>query len=167
MRMRTNAIAWNPMEAFNFVAANEVRLMRMATRAAYSSFSVSVSVSASAYLCLRRTRTNCVLSAHTCLHCWRDRAPLYVCLLSFLTTPVALAPQDHNLYTFDMRRLDKARKVHKDHVSAVLDIDFSPTGQEFVTGAYDKSLRIFSSDDGHSRLLWTPCSILPTCLTAC
>jgi WD repeat and SOF domain-containing protein 1 len=41
----------------------------------------------------------------------------------------ARAIQDHNLYTFDMRRMERARCVHKDHVSAVLDIDFSPTGR--------------------------------------
>ncbi len=47
--MKSNAIAWNPMEAFNFTVANE----------------------------------------------------------------------DHNCYTFDMRNLDIALNVHKDHVSAV------------------------------------------------
>lgn len=81
LAMRTNAIAWNPMEAFNFTAANE----------------------------------------------------------------------DNNCYTFDMRRLDKALNVHTDHVSAVMDIDYSPTGREFVTGAYDKSLRIYRYNEGHSR----------------
>ncbi|KAI8998436.1 WD40-repeat-containing domain protein [Gaertneriomyces semiglobifer] len=81
MALRTNAIAWNPMEAFNFTTANE----------------------------------------------------------------------DHNCYTFDMRKMESAINVHKDHVSAVLDIDYSPTGEEFVTGSYDKTLRIFKSREGHSR----------------
>jgi WD40 repeat protein len=30
-----------------------------------------------------------------------------------------------------------------DHVSAVTAIDYSPTGKEFVSGGYDKSVRIF------------------------
>lgn len=47
--MNTNAIAWNPMEAFNFSIANE----------------------------------------------------------------------DHNCYTYDMRKLDIAQNVHVDHVAAV------------------------------------------------
>lgn len=81
MDMRTNAIAWNPMEAFNFTTANE----------------------------------------------------------------------DHNCYTFDMRKMDSARNVHKDHVSAVLDIDYSPTGEEFATGGYDRTVRIFRQREGHSR----------------
>ncbi|KAI9095156.1 WD40-repeat-containing domain protein [Phlyctochytrium arcticum] len=81
MAMRTNAIAWNPMEAFNFTTANE----------------------------------------------------------------------DHNCYTYDMRKLDSALNVHKDHVSAVLDLDYSPTGEEFVTGGYDRTVRIFKTREGHSR----------------
>jgi WD repeat and SOF domain-containing protein 1 len=52
---------------------------------------------------------------------------------------------------FDMRRLDNAVHIFKDHVSAVLDVDFSPTGQEIVTGSYDRSLRIFNVKHGHSR----------------
>eukprot|EP00038_Savillea_parva_P030636 m.79188 g.79188 ORF g.79188 m.79188 type:complete len:449 (-) comp9270_c0_seq3:366-1712(-) len=81
LEMRSNAIAWNPMEAFNFTVANE----------------------------------------------------------------------DHNLYTFDMRKLKNALNVHKDHVSAVLDVDYSPTGREFVTGSYDRTVRIFEHNRGRSR----------------
>ncbi|KAI8832667.1 WD40-repeat-containing domain protein [Chytriomyces cf. hyalinus JEL632] len=81
MALKTNAIAWNPMEAFNFTCANE----------------------------------------------------------------------DHNLYSFDMRNLSKAINVFKDHVSAVLDVDYSPTGQQIVSGSYDKTLRIYNAREGHSR----------------
>ena len=81
LAMKSNGIAWNPMEAFNFTIANE----------------------------------------------------------------------DSNLYTFDMRRLDRSLNVHKDHVMAVLDVDYSPTGREFVSGSFDKTLRIFKMDAGHSR----------------
>ncbi|KAI9348552.1 WD40-repeat-containing domain protein [Obelidium mucronatum] len=81
MALKTNALAWNPMEAYNFTCANE----------------------------------------------------------------------DHNLYTFDMRKLNKAINVLKDHVSAVLDVDYSPTGQQIVSGSYDKTLRIFNAREGHSR----------------
>ncbi|CAG8558049.1 947_t:CDS:10 [Diversispora eburnea] len=79
--MKTNALAWNPMEAFIFVTANE----------------------------------------------------------------------DQNCYTFDMRKMDCALNVFKDHVSAVLDVDYSPTSEEIVTGAYDKTIRIFNARQGHSR----------------
>ncbi|KAF9207089.1 rRNA-processing protein sof1 [Haplosporangium sp. Z 27] len=81
LAMRTNAISWNPMEAFNFVAANE----------------------------------------------------------------------DHNVYAFDMRKMDKAQNILKDHVSAVMSVDYSPTGEEIVTGGYDRSVRLFNARQGHSR----------------
>mmetsp|Transcript_42190 Transcript_42190/g.98964 ORF Transcript_42190/g.98964 Transcript_42190/m.98964 type:complete len:448 (+) Transcript_42190:87-1430(+) len=81
LHKRSNRVCWNPMEAFNFVVANE----------------------------------------------------------------------DHNLYTFDMRKMNTALCVHQDHVSAVLDVDFSPTGKEFVTGSYDRTVRIFPFNAGHSR----------------
>ncbi|KAK9092697.1 hypothetical protein Syun_027608 [Stephania yunnanensis] len=50
------------------------------------------------------------------------------------------ANEDCNCYSFDARKLDEAKCVHKDHVSAVMDIDYSPTGREFVTGSYDRTL---------------------------
>ena len=82
--MRTNSICWNPMEAFNFVIANE----------------------------------------------------------------------DHNAYYYDMRNMSRALHVFKDHVSAVMDVDFSPTGDEIVTGSYDKTIRIYQVKHGHSREIY-------------
>ncbi len=52
----------------------------------------------------------------------------------------------HSSYLFDMRRLKKPLNIFKDHVSAVIDMDFSPTGRELVTGSYDKTIRIFEVD---------------------
>jgi DDB1- and CUL4-associated factor 13 len=81
LRLSSNAISWNPMEAFNFAVANE----------------------------------------------------------------------DHNVYIFDMRKLDRALNVLKDHVAAVMDIDFSPTGEELVSASYDRTIRLWNRDRGHSR----------------
>ncbi|XP_041360731.1 DDB1- and CUL4-associated factor 13-like [Gigantopelta aegis] len=81
LKLRSNAIAWNPMEAFIFTVANE----------------------------------------------------------------------DYNLYTFDMRNLKVPLNMHVDHISAVLDVDYSPTGREFVTASFDKTIRIYPFDKGHSR----------------
>lgn len=50
-----------------------------------------------------------------------------------------------------MRKLDMPKMIHKDHLSAVLDVDFSPTGKEFVTASFDKTIRIFNYNDGRSR----------------
>ncbi|KXZ47814.1 hypothetical protein GPECTOR_32g426 [Gonium pectorale] len=65
------------------------------------------------------------------------------------------ANEDCCLYTFDMRKLTSALCVHKDFVSAVMDVDYSPTGREFVAGSYDRSVRIFSVSGGHSREVYT------------
>ncbi|KAJ5123323.1 rRNA-processing protein sof1 [Penicillium atrosanguineum] len=81
LKLASNALAWNPMEAFNFAVANE----------------------------------------------------------------------DHNAYIFDMRKTDRALNILKDHVAAVMDIDFSPTGQELVTASYDRTIRLWDRARGHSR----------------
>ena len=65
------------------------------------------------------------------------------------------ANEDYNLYTFDMRALDTPVMVHMDHVSAVLDVDYSPTGREFVSASFDKSIRIFPVDKSRSRYVTT------------
>ncbi|XP_044736087.1 DDB1- and CUL4-associated factor 13 [Chrysoperla carnea] len=84
MKLRSNKICWNPMEAYNFTVANE----------------------------------------------------------------------DYNLYTFDTRSLKAPINVHMDHIAAVTGIDYSPTGKEFVTGSYDKSIRIYETHKGHSREIY-------------
>jgi WD repeat and SOF domain-containing protein 1 len=56
---------------------------------------------------------------------------------------LTIANEDSNLYTYDMRKLDKASMVHKDHNMAVMSVSYSPTGREFVTGGYDKMLRLW------------------------
>ena len=81
LRLASNAISWNPMEAFNFAVANE----------------------------------------------------------------------DHNIYVFDMRKMDRALNVLKDHVAAVMDVEFSPTGEELVSASYDRTVRLWNRASGHSR----------------
>lgn len=62
-----------------------------------------------------------------------------------------VANEDHDLHTFDMRNLMKPLAIHKDHTAAVIALDYSPTGEEIVSGSYDKTIRIFPSRSGHSR----------------
>ncbi|XP_064597203.1 DDB1- and CUL4-associated factor 13-like [Liolophura sinensis] len=62
-----------------------------------------------------------------------------------------VANEDYNLYTFDVRNLKIPANIHMDHVSAVTDVDFSPTGKELVSASYDKTLRIFPIEKGRSR----------------
>ncbi len=59
--------------------------------------------------------------------------------------------EDGNCYSFDMRKMDAAKTIHRDHIGAIIDLDYSPTGREFVTGSFDKTIRIFGYDQGRSR----------------
>jgi WD repeat and SOF domain-containing protein 1 len=43
---------------------------------------------------------------------------------------------DHNIYIFDARNFDRAQNIQKGHVAAVMDVEFSPTGEELVSGSY-------------------------------
>ena len=91
----------------------------------------------------------------------RAKMPLRKLLLTNLTSSVSWNPMesfnfvaandDCNLYTFDMRKLDQAVFVHEDHVAAVTSVDFAPTGKEFVSGSWDKTVRIWSADAPRSR----------------
>lgn len=63
----------------------------------------------------------------------------------------AVGSEDSNCYTFDMRKMDTAKTIHRDHIGAVMDLDYSPTGREFVTGSFDRTVRIFGFDQGRSR----------------
>ncbi|KAH7397641.1 U3 small nucleolar RNA associated protein [Cadophora sp. MPI-SDFR-AT-0126] len=63
----------------------------------------------------------------------------------------AVASEDHNIYIFDMRKMDRALNVLKDHVAAVMDVEFSPTGEELVSASYDRTIRLWSRMKGHSR----------------
>lgn len=104
---------------------------------------------------------SCTQDRHIVLYDMREVAPLRKVTLTMRTNTVAWNPmeafmftaanEDYQLYTFDMRRLDHAVCVHKDHVSAVIDVDFSPTGKEFVSGSFDQTIRIFPTMGNRSR----------------
>jgi len=70
----------------------------------------------------------------------------------------ALASENHDINIFDMRKLDRALNVLKGHVAgdelstspwemlslteaAVMDVEFSPTGEELVSASYDRTIR--------------------------
>lgn len=66
----------------------------------------------------------------------------------------AVANEDYNGYSFDYRYLKNPTKIHKGHVQAVLDVDWSPLGDELVTGSYDKTIRIFNAHQSASREIY-------------
>lgn len=63
----------------------------------------------------------------------------------------AVGSEDHNIYIFDMRNLSRSLNVLKDHVAAIMDVDFSPTGEELVSASYDRTIRLWNRSAGHSR----------------
>lgn len=67
-----------------------------------------------------------------------------------MPTSVLLSSEDHNLYTFDIRHLQTPNQIYKAHVAAVMSCDWSPTGKEFVSGGWDRTVRIWKEGQGHS-----------------
>jgi WD repeat and SOF domain-containing protein 1 len=82
-----------------------------------------------------------VLPGRSNAMCWNPREPYYF----------TCANEDTNLYTFDMRYLNQAVGVHRDFLSSVMSVDYSPTGREFVAGSYDMTVRIFPVGTSSSR----------------
>lgn len=91
----------------------------------------------------------------------RTSTPVTKSVLKFSSNRIAWSPmeafnfaaasEDHNIYLFDMRKLDRALNVLKDHVAAVMDVEFSPTGEELVSASWDRTIRLWTRDKGHSR----------------
>ncbi|XP_025092571.1 DDB1- and CUL4-associated factor 13-like [Pomacea canaliculata] len=98
------------------------------------------------------------------LYDMRGSAPLRKVLLKMRTNTLSWNPmepmtftaanEDYNLYTFDMRKLSMPLNIHMDHVSAVMDVDYAPSGREFVSAGYDKCLRIFQVDKSRSKEIY-------------
>ncbi|OWF35953.1 DDB1- and CUL4-associated factor 13-like [Mizuhopecten yessoensis] len=107
---------------------------------------------------------SCASDRSVILYDMRGSSPLRKVILKLSSNAIAWNPmeafvftvanEDYNLYTFDMRNLSVPMNIHMDHVAAVMDVDYSPTGKEFVSGSYDKCLRIFPVNKGHSREIY-------------
>jgi len=112
-----------------------------------------------------QTETSILASSATdhsiVLYDLRTSSPLAKQTLAFTSNAIAWNPmeafnfatasEDHNVYIFDMRHLKRALNVLRDHVAAVMDVHFSPTGNELVSASYDRTVRLWNRDRGHSR----------------
>ncbi|CAL8287068.1 unnamed protein product [Merluccius merluccius] len=104
---------------------------------------------------------SCASDRSIVLYDMRESTPLKKVIMTMRSNTLSWNPmeafyftcanEDYNLYTYDMRYLEKPVTVHMDHVSAVLDVDYAPTGREFVSASFDKSIRIFPRNTRHSR----------------
>lgn len=116
-------------------------------------------------LAFNQTETSILASAGTdrsiILYDIRTSSPLSKCVLGLSSNAIswnpmeafnfAVANEDHNIYIFDMRKFDRALNILKDHVSAVMDVEFSPTGEELVSASYDRTVRLWDRSTGRSR----------------
>ncbi|EMD66804.1 hypothetical protein GGP41_008192 [Bipolaris sorokiniana] len=104
---------------------------------------------------------SCATDRALILYDARTNSPLHRTVLNFAANCIswnpmeaynfAVASEDHNGYIFDMRNMKRALQVLKGHVAAVMSIEFSPTGEELITGSYDKTIRLWERQKGHSR----------------
>ena len=104
---------------------------------------------------------SCATDRSIILYDLRTSSPLSKAVLALASNAIswnpmeafnfAVANEDHNVYIFDMRKMDRALNVLKDHVAAVMDVEFSPTGEELVSASYDRTVRIWDRARGHSR----------------
>ncbi|KAF2640089.1 WD40 repeat-like protein [Massarina eburnea CBS 473.64] len=116
-------------------------------------------------LAWNQTETSIIATAATdravILYDLRTNSPLTRTVLHLATNSIAWNPmepfnfalgnEDHNVYGFDMRNMKRALNVYKGHVAAVMSVEFSPTGEKLVSGSYDRSVRLWDRQKGHSE----------------
>lgn len=56
-----------------------------------------------------------------------------------------------------MCALDTPAMMHMDHISALLDVNYSPTGKEVVSASFDKSIPVDKSRSGEIKQRDTTC----------
>jgi WD40 repeat protein len=71
--------------------------------------------------------------------------------LQYALLPFPLKGRHLTFTVFDMRKMNRALNILKDHVAAVMDVEFSPTGEELCSASYDKTIRLWNRSKGHSR----------------
>lgn len=59
--------------------------------------------------------------------------------------------EDTNSYLHDLRYTEVPTGIFRHHVNAVMSVDYSPCGLEFVSASYDKTIRIFKINERKSR----------------
>lgn len=63
----------------------------------------------------------------------------------------ACGNEDGNGYLFDIRNDSKPIEIYRGHTNAIVSIAFSPDGKEIATGSYDRTIRIFRTEDRKAR----------------
>lgn len=63
----------------------------------------------------------------------------------------AVGNEDGNSYSYDLRNTEKPLGIYRGHANAVVSLAFNPNGKELATGSYDKTIRIFNTENRKSR----------------
>ncbi|CAI0385263.1 unnamed protein product, partial [Linum tenue] len=114
MQTRTNSIAWNPMEPLNFTAVSPLILLK--------SFWCKCAA-AIAMMLENWTKPN-VCTKIMFLQCELMLISFNVCMCNFVFVLLIPSQEIYNLV----------------YPYLSMDIDYSPTGREFVTGSYDRTV---------------------------
>lgn len=59
--------------------------------------------------------------------------------------------EDGNAYLYDIRNSEKPIETFRGHTNAVVSVAFNPDGKEIVTGSFDKTIRIFRTNERKPR----------------
>lgn len=124
--------------------------------------SMSMGIDAANVVRFNPSETEVLASASTdrgiTLYDLRSGKPLHKVVLSLRANDIAWSPmepttfavanEDYNMYTFDMRNLSSATQIYKGHVGAVMSVEWAPTGQGLVTGSYDRTVRLWDVGQG-------------------
>lgn len=63
----------------------------------------------------------------------------------------ATGNEDGNAYLHDIRNPDKPIEIFRGHTNAVVTVAFNPNGKEIATGSFDKTIRIFKTNERKPR----------------
>lgn len=85
-----------------------------------------------------RAAQKVVLQQRTNDLCWNPMEPM----------DLIAGNENGEIYLFDCRKLGRPKRTFAGHVDAVTSVAYAPTGKEFVSGAADKTLRVWTIEVG-------------------
>ena len=90
------------------------------------------------------------------MHDLRLRSPVKNFFLEMCTNDIiwskinpwdfTIANEDSNLYTFDIRKINQAKKIFKGHVMPVQSLDQDGSSDLLISGSLDRTIRIYKSN---------------------
>lgn len=63
----------------------------------------------------------------------------------------ACGNENGDAYLYDLRNAEKPIETFRGHTNAIVSVSFNPNGQEIATGSFDRTIRIFKTDERKPR----------------